>query len=89
MKFVHQAEDTSKLSPTEMRIKILKEKYGIDFSDLPQGYSKIVTYWSDSVICLGGQTFPIKETPFNSHLRFILVNVEELCPFKIQLSILI
>jgi len=70
VRFVHQTEDTSKLSPTEMRIKILKEKYGIDFSDLPQGYSRIVTYWSDSVICLGGQTFPIKETLKKSGFRF-------------------
>jgi hypothetical protein len=58
------------LSPFEMRIKLLKEKYGIDFSDLPQGYSRIVIYRSGDVVALGGGTFPIREHLKKSGFRF-------------------
>jgi hypothetical protein len=77
---MEQAGGATALSPTEMRIKILKEKYGIDFSDLPEGNSDIVIYRSGDVVALGGQTFPIKESLKKSGFRFFIA--EKLWCFK-------
>jgi hypothetical protein len=70
----------AKPSPTELRIKLLREKYGIDFSDLPEGYSDIVIYRSGDVVALGGGTFPIKEHLKKSGFRFF--SNEKLWCFK-------